>query len=62
MNYPEFNLKLLDDNERIALTQSQRAWLCCQKFWQFSLFYGDYLASLHSRKKSHLNSINVSNR
>jgi hypothetical protein len=25
-------------------------WL--NKFWRFSFFYGDYLASLHSRKKN----------
>ncbi|WP_319421668.1 hypothetical protein [Pleurocapsa sp. FMAR1] len=25
--------------------------LFCQKFWQFSKFYGEYLGSLHSKKK-----------
>ncbi len=25
--------------------------LFCQKFWQFSKFYGNYLASLHSKNK-----------
>jgi hypothetical protein len=53
MNYYKTNLELLNDNDREQpiLTQYQRAWLWCRKFWQFSLYYGDYLASLHSRKR-----------
>ena len=50
MNYSKFNFELLDANEKPVLNQYQRAGLWCRKFWQFSLFYGDYLASLHSRK------------
>ncbi|MBE9043787.1 hypothetical protein IQ255_05105 [Pleurocapsales cyanobacterium LEGE 10410] len=49
MNYTKANFKSLNTDNRPALTQYQRAWLWCQKFWQFSLFYGDYLAGLHSR-------------
>ena len=51
MNYSKYNFELLNSNERSPLTLSQKARLWCQKFWQFSLFYGDYLASLHSQKK-----------
>lgn len=50
MNYYRTNIKLLDNQEKPDLTQYQKAWLWCHEFWQFSLFYGDYLASLHSRK------------
>lgn len=50
MNYYRTNLESLDNKEKLVLTQYQKAWLWCRKFWQFSLFYGDYLASLHSRK------------
>ena len=51
MNYSKFNYELLDIDRQPVLNQYQKVWLWCQKFWQFSLFYGDYLASLHSRKK-----------
>ena len=47
MNYFE----LSNSNEQSLLTLSQKAKRCCQKFWQFSLFYGNYLANLHSAKK-----------
>ena len=50
MNYLKSNYEHLDI-DRQPLNQYQRVWLWCQKFWQFSLFYGDYLASLHSKKK-----------
>lgn len=61
MNYSQSNYESSDIARQPALNQYQTAWLWCQKFWQFSLFYGDYLASLHSRK-SNTNSINVSNK
>ena len=36
-------------DNKIELAENQvLLWL--KKFWQFSLFYGDYLASLHSKK------------
>lgn len=52
MNYSQSNYELLDIDRQSVLNQYQIAWLWCQKFWQFSLFYGDYLASLHSRKSN----------
>ena len=51
MNYYRTNIELLDAKEKPVLNQYQRGWLWCRKFWQFSLFYGDYLASLHSQKR-----------
>lgn len=51
MNYYRTNFELLDANEKPVLNQYQTARLWCRKFWQFSLYYGDYLASLHSRKR-----------
>lgn len=39
---------LRSTNEQFSNFQQQAA-LWCRAFWQFSLFYGDYLASLHSR-------------
>lgn len=50
MNYFKSNYELLD-TDRQPLNQYQIIWSWCHKFWQFSLFYGDYLASLHSKKK-----------
>lgn len=50
MNYFRTKFEIFDANEKPVLNQYQRAWLWCQKFWQFSLFYGNYLADLHSRK------------
>ena len=51
MNYSKYNFELLNFNVRSPLSLYQKTRLWCQKFWQFSLFYGDYLASLHSQKK-----------
>lgn len=51
MNHSQYNLELSDTKKRSGTKPYQKAWLWCQKFWQFSLFYGDYLASLHSKKK-----------
>lgn len=51
MNYSKCNFESLDAKKRPFLNQYQKAWLWCKKFWQFSLFYGDYLAGLHSKKK-----------
>ena len=50
MNYSRFNFELIDDNNKPILNQYQTARLWLIKFWQFSLFYGNYLASLHSKK------------
>jgi hypothetical protein len=50
MNYSKGNFERPNLDNRPVLTQNQKLRLWCQKFWQFSLFYGDYLASLHSRK------------
>jgi hypothetical protein len=51
MNYSKFNLESPDAKERPFLNQDRTAWQWCHKFWQFSLFYGDYLAKLHSKRK-----------
>ena len=36
-------------NNKIELAEN-KVLLWLKEFWQFSLFYGDYLASLHSKK------------
>lgn len=51
MNFSRTNIKPLNiTNHEIGKTES-KIWLGLKKFWQFSLFYGDYLGSLHSKKK-----------
>lgn len=52
MNYTQVNLPLFDGEERIILNQYRKAWLWTVKFWQFSLFYGNYLGGLNSRNHS----------
>ena len=51
MNYSKLNLESSEAKNSPFLNPSQKFWQWCNKFWQFSLFYGDYLASLHSKKK-----------
>lgn len=58
MNFSKSNVKSLNaTNDKVFYTESQhreslgQVWLWLKKFWQFSLFYGDYLGSLHSQKK-----------
>ena len=51
MNHSKCNFELLNSNALSPLTPSQKTKLWYQKFWRFSLFYGEYLASLHSQKK-----------
>ena len=50
MIYSQSNTKLANtDENKVVYHDNKVSWF--QKFWQFSLFYGDYLASLHSNKK-----------
>ena len=51
MNHSKCNNEFLDTKNPSVLTLERKISLWWKKFWQFSLFYGDYLASLHSRKK-----------
>ena len=51
MDFSKSNLKPYNlTNNKVSYTEN-RVWLWLKKFWEFSLFYGDYLASLHSQKK-----------
>ena len=52
MNYTKSSLPVSKGHDLPTSNQYQkiRSWVI--KFWQFSLFYGDYLGSLHSRKDS----------
>ncbi|VEP16352.1 conserved hypothetical protein [Hyella patelloides LEGE 07179] len=54
MNYTKSNFQLPNANSDRVLTLEKKVGLWLKKFWQFSLFYGDYLASLHSRKNPKL--------
>lgn len=49
----------INDNKIEFVENKIFLWL--NKFWQFSLFYGDYLASLHSQKKSSIQEV-ISNK
>lgn len=50
MNYSKCNANLPQTiQEQTSI--DKKPWLWLQKFWQFSNFYGDYLASLHVNKK-----------
>ena len=51
MNYTKSSLPTSNGHNIPTLNQYQKVRLWVIKFWQFSLFYGDYLGSLHSRKK-----------
>lgn len=50
MNYSKSNIEFIEANNNQASTSDRRVWLWLKKFWQFSCFYGDYLASLHAKK------------
>ncbi len=51
MIYSQSNTKISNTAENKVVYHDNKVLLWFQKFWQFSLFYGDYLASLHSKKK-----------
>ena len=51
MSYIKPNVGSNPDNNKIEIIKN-RALLFIKSFWKFSLFYGDCLASLHSRKSS----------
>ncbi|WP_319421253.1 hypothetical protein [Pleurocapsa sp. FMAR1] len=51
MIYSKSNTKLSNIAENKVVYDDNKVRLWFQKFWQFSLFYGDYLGSLHSNKK-----------
>lgn len=51
MNLFKVNSQSPNVNRDRVLTPNRKVWLWLTKFWQFSNFYGDYLASLHSQKQ-----------
>ena len=51
MNYAKSNIDSSIDNNKIEIIEN-KALLYLRNFWKFSLFYGDYLANLHSRKNA----------
>ncbi len=51
MNLHTSNVDFKNATNNQIYTLDRKVWLWCQKFWQFSRFYGDYLAGLHSKKK-----------
>lgn len=52
MNHTKPQITSDIDNEKIELVENKLiSWL--NNFWQFSLFYGNYLAGLHSQKKNY---------
>ena len=52
MNYTQANLPLFNERGEPILNQYQKARLWGIKFWQFSLFYGNYIGSLNSPNRS----------
>jgi hypothetical protein len=50
MNWINSKSKFSHTNDR-QTTLDKKVWLWLKKFWEFSCFYGEYKASLHSRKK-----------
>ncbi|MEM8830732.1 MAG: hypothetical protein AAGE96_15430 [Cyanobacteria bacterium P01_G01_bin.19] len=47
------NLDASIDSNKVEFEENKMLlWL--EKFWQFSLFYGNYLGSLHARKNNKL--------
>ena len=52
MNYNKSNINSNIENNSIEFEEN-KVMLWIEKFWQFSLFYGDYLASLHSKKENY---------
>lgn len=51
MNCSKSNIKFPKTTGDRVSTLGRKAWRSLQKFCQFSRFYGDYLAGLHSRQK-----------
>ncbi len=51
MIYFKSNTKLSNTAENKVVYHDNKVMSWFQKFWQFSLFYGNYLVSLHSKKK-----------
>ncbi len=51
MNYIKSNIDSTVNDNKIEIVEN-KALLFLRKFWQFSLFYGDYIGNLHSRKSS----------
>ena len=51
MSYTKPNIESNIDNNKIEIIEN-KALLYLKDFWKFSLFYGDYIASLHSRKSA----------
>lgn len=50
MNYSKYNANFTQTiQEQTSISRKARLWL--REVWQFSNFYGDYLASLHASKK-----------
>ena len=52
MNYTLVNLPLFDEQGEQVLNQYQKAKLLAIAFWKFSLFYGNYIGSLNSPRRS----------
>ena len=53
MNYSQSKLEFTCvPNNRVTIKSRLQSW--ATNFWRFSLFYGDYLASLHSKKSQRL--------
>ncbi len=50
MNHTKHSINFHADSNRVEIAEN-KILLAIKKFWQFSLFYGDYLGSLHSHKK-----------
>ncbi|VEP16347.1 hypothetical protein H1P_440005 [Hyella patelloides LEGE 07179] len=50
MNHSKFNLKSQKTNNNQIDNVEQKNQLWLNKFWQFSLFYGNHLGSLHSKR------------
>ena len=51
MGYSKSDFNSTVNNDKIEIVKNKTL-LFLKKFWHFSLFYGDYLGSLHSRKNS----------
>lgn len=49
MNYTHSKINLNTEHNQVEFVEN-KFFLWIAKFWQFSLFYGDYLAKLHSKK------------
>ena len=51
MNFSKSNLEMYEITTNKISYNRNKLWLWVKKFWEFSLFYGQYLGSLHSQKK-----------